>query len=278
MDVYRAGLRGRPQVRPVAGDGGRPRQRKAHPRRPARRVSGYSLRGRGGDRGRRRAVRARRRVPAHRSARRHQEFVNRAADFTVNIALVRDGVPEIGVVFAPARGQMYSGLARPCRGDRGRRGVRDRKPPARCMCAPASRRSPSSPAARTGRHETDLYIRDFEAAEIVSVGSSLKFCMIASGEADLYPRFGRTMEWDTAAGDAVLRAAGGMTTTLDGSRSTYGKRGQRDDCRLRQPVLRREGHGSRQRRCRLIAAYIRRADYSRRELRDCADEAADRRR
>ena len=109
------------------------------------------------------------------------------------------------------------------------------------MCAPASRRSPSSPAARTGRHETDLYIRNFEAAEIVSVGSSLKFCMIASGEADLYPRFGTTMEWDTAAGDAILRAAGGMTTTLDGAPLTYGKRGQRRAAGFRQSVLRGEG-------------------------------------
>jgi 3'(2'), 5'-bisphosphate nucleotidase len=82
-------------------------------------------------------------------------------------------------------------------------------------------------ASRSHRtHDTDLYIRNFEAAEIVSVGSSLKFCMIASGEADLYPRFGIPMEWDTAAGDAVLRAAGGMTTTLDGRPLTYGKRGR----------------------------------------------------
>jgi 3'(2'), 5'-bisphosphate nucleotidase len=81
-------------------------------------------------------------------------------------------------------------------------------------------------ASRSHRDdETNLYIRNFAAAEIVSVGSSLKFCMIASGHADLYPRFGRTMEWDTAAGDAVLRAAGGLTTTLDGEPLTYGKRG-----------------------------------------------------
>jgi 3'(2'), 5'-bisphosphate nucleotidase len=61
------------------------------------------------------------------------------------------------------------------------------------------------------------------------VGSSLKFCLLASGEADLYPRFGRTMEWDTAAGDAVLRTAGGRTTLIDGRLLRYGKRGQRDE-------------------------------------------------
>ncbi|RVD51953.1 3'(2'),5'-bisphosphate nucleotidase CysQ, partial [Mesorhizobium sp. M8A.F.Ca.ET.023.02.2.1] len=72
-------------------------------------------------------------------------------------------------------------------------------------------------------------IRDLGAAEIVSVGSSLKFCLLANGEADVYPRFGRTMEWDTAAGDAVLRAAGGTTRTLDGKPLAYGKRNQADD-------------------------------------------------
>ncbi len=91
--------------------------------------------------------------------------------------------------------------------------------------------------------ETDSFIRKIEAAEIVSVGSSLKFCLLAGGEADLYPRFGRTMEWDTAAGDAVLRAAGGMTTTLDGKPLAYGKRNQAGRRRLRQPVLHREGQG-----------------------------------
>ena len=86
----------------------------------------------------------------------------------------------------------------------------------------------ASRSHRTRRRPT-LYIRDLEAAELVSVGSSLKFCLIASGEADLYPRFGRTMEWDTAAGDAVLRAAGGMTRRSTASRSTYGKRSRADD-------------------------------------------------
>lgn len=83
--------------------------------------------------------------------------------------------------------------------------------------------------------ETDAYIRQVEAAEIVSVGSSLKFCLIAAGEADVYPRFGRTMEWDTAAGDAVLRAAGGITTTADGKPLIYGKRNQVNDADFANP-------------------------------------------
>src|SRR5690606_41922421 len=72
--------------------------------------------------------------------------------------------------------------------------------------------------------ETDRYVAALQQAEIVSVGSSLKFCMLGAGEADLYPRFSKTMQWDTAAGDAVLRAAGGMTATLDGQPLTYGPR------------------------------------------------------
>ncbi|MEO5757061.1 MAG: 3'(2'),5'-bisphosphate nucleotidase CysQ [Mesorhizobium sp.] len=157
-----------------------------------------------------------------------KEFVNRRTDFTVNIALVRNGVPEVGVVFAPCSGRFFSG--RPGRAES--LGISDdyeivsRRPiSARVGIAPlavVASRSHNTP-------QTEAYIRDLGAAEIVSVGSSLKFCLIASAEADVYPRFGRTMEWDTAAGDAVLRAAGGMTRTLDGNPLVYGKRNQADD-------------------------------------------------
>jgi 3'(2'), 5'-bisphosphate nucleotidase len=157
-----------------------------------------------------------------------KEFVNRRTDFTVNIALVRDGVPEVGVVFAPCTGRFFSGL--PGRAESleidgdyqitGRRPISVRT--AMAPLAVVASRSHNTP-------ETEAYIRDLGAAEIVSVGSSLKFCLVASAEADVYPRFGRTMEWDTAAGDAVLRAAGGMTRTLDGQPLVYGKRRQSDD-------------------------------------------------
>lgn len=163
-----------------------------------------------------------------------KEFVNRRTDFTVNIALVRHGVPEIGVVFAPCTGRFFSG--RPGRAEaidiNGDYQIIGRRPiSARTGVAPltvVASRSHNTP-------ETEAYIRTVGAAEIVSVGSSLKFCLVASAEADVYPRFGRTMEWDTAAGDAVLRAAGGMTRSLDGQPLAYGKRNQSDDVDFANP-------------------------------------------
>lgn len=163
-----------------------------------------------------------------------REFVDRNGDFTVNIALVLGKDPAIGVVYAPFSRRLFSG--RPGRAEAvlvgdgqdvtGRRPIRVRKGSGPLVIvASRSHRTP----------ETDRFISRFPAAEIVSVGSSLKFCLIAGGEADLYPRFGRTMEWDTAAGDAVLRAAGGATTTLDGRPLVYGKRNRRDEADFANP-------------------------------------------
>lgn len=163
-----------------------------------------------------------------------KEFVKRSGDFTVNIALVRDGVPEIGVVYAPHSRRFFSGrpgLAEIIELD-SQDAITSRRPA-------AVRRTSAMPtivASRSHRTpETDDFIRRFEGAEIVAVGSSLKFCLVASGEADIYPRFGRTMEWDTAAGDAVLRAAGGTTETLDGQPLAYGKRNQPHDADFANP-------------------------------------------
>lgn len=163
-----------------------------------------------------------------------KEFVNRRTDFTVNIALIRKGSPEIGVVFAPCSRRFFSGM--PGRAEAmeitddyeivGRRSVAARVGTA--PLAVVASRSHNTP-------ETETYVRSLGVAEIVSVGSSLKFCLLASGEADVYPRFGRTMEWDTAAGDAVLRAAGGMTRTLDGKPLAYGKRNQPHDADFANP-------------------------------------------
>ena len=89
--------------------------------------------------------------------------------------------------------------------------------------------------------ETEDFIMRFESADRVSVGSSLKFCLLASGEADLYPRFGRTMQWDTAAGDAILRAAGGITRTLDGGPLRYGSHTVLDDEAFANPHFIAEG-------------------------------------
>jgi len=165
-----------------------------------------------------------------------REFVNRHHDFTVNIALVRDGVPEVGVVYAPASGRLFRGLpgsadaaevlADHTVAERRQITVRRATEPY-TIVASRSHRTP----------ETDAYILKFGVAEIVSVGSSLKFCLIAAGEADLYPRFGPTMEWDTAAGDAVLRAAGGMTETVDGKPLSYGKKGRLDQADFANPAF-----------------------------------------
>ncbi|NGO55906.1 3'(2'),5'-bisphosphate nucleotidase CysQ [Allomesorhizobium camelthorni] len=163
-----------------------------------------------------------------------REFINRQKDFTVNIALVRNGSPEMGVVYAPARSVLYSGRS----GEATEVSIsRDFLPAARRKISVRSAAKPLTiVASRSHRTpETDEFIARFEGAEIVSVGSSLKFCLLASGAADLYPRFGRTMEWDTAAGDAILRAAGGMTRTTDGRPLRYGKRGQRDEADFANP-------------------------------------------
>ncbi|TPJ30623.1 3'(2'),5'-bisphosphate nucleotidase CysQ [Mesorhizobium sp. B2-8-3] len=163
-----------------------------------------------------------------------KEFVNRRTDFTVNIALVRHGVPEVGVVFAPCTGRFFSG--RP-----GKAEALEVDPDYRVAGRrPITVRAGGSPLAVVASRshntpETDAFIRNLGAAEIVSVGSSLKFCLLAAAEADVYPRFGRTMEWDTAAGDAVLRAAGGMTRTLDGEPLVYGKRNQASDSDFANP-------------------------------------------
>ncbi len=157
-----------------------------------------------------------------------REFVKRGGDFTVNIALVENGAPVAGVVYAPAKGRLFqtldAGGATEERGPfgaapEGRRPIRVRRPDnaALAVVASASHRDAA----------TDDWIARYDVAEFRPAGSSLKFCLLAAGEADLYPRLGRTMEWDTAAGDAVLRAAGGLTVRAD-DRATplrYGKKG-----------------------------------------------------
>lgn len=162
-----------------------------------------------------------------------KEFIKRRTDFTVNIALIRNGVPEVGVVYAPCTGRFFSG--RPGRAEAFE--VIDGKAKGRHQIHVREGRQPLTIVASRSHltPETEDFIKKVSAAEIVSVGSSLKFCLLAAGEADIYPRFGRTMEWDTAAGDAVLRAAGGTTHTLDGMALTYGKRNQANDADFANP-------------------------------------------
>lgn len=149
-----------------------------------------------------------------------REFVSRNTDFTVNIALVVAGVPVVGVVYAPGRHQLYCG--RPDHAEAMATDQQHRALPARRIAVRAAHTPPVVVASRSHcTPETEAYIAGLGPIECVFVGSSLKFCLIATGEADHYPRLGPTMQWDTAAGDAVLRAAGGRTETLDGRPLTY---------------------------------------------------------
>lgn len=154
-----------------------------------------------------------------------KEFINRSEDFTVNIALISEGRPVLGLVYAPAKGTLYRG------GPEGAEKLligRDGEIMSRH--AITTRRCGEKPVAVASRShnspETVAFLQKEGVENFRSVGSSLKFCLVAEGEADLYPRFGRTMEWDTAAGDAVLRAAGGSTVDPTGKPMTYGKRNQ----------------------------------------------------
>lgn len=159
-----------------------------------------------------------------------KEFISRNGEFTVNIALIENGAPVLGVVQAPALGRLWIGAAGlgawEIGADGARRALNTRPAPA-ALTAIGSR---SHGGAESARWLERLNVENFVAA-----GSSLKFCLIAAGEADVYPRHGRTMEWDTAAGDAVLRAAGGIVTRFDGTALDYGKRDQSDDSDFANP-------------------------------------------
>jgi len=151
-----------------------------------------------------------------------REFLSRNGEFTVNIAVIEDERPTLGLVHAPALGETYGGLAGDGawrrRGDRSSEAIRARACPAEGAVVVASR-AHGDPA------KIEAFLTDRRVAGRKTIGSSLKFCLLAAGEADLYPRFGRTMEWDTAAGHAVLAAAGGRVETVDGAPLTYGKPG-----------------------------------------------------
>jgi 3'(2'), 5'-bisphosphate nucleotidase len=155
-----------------------------------------------------------------------KEFLSRNGEFTVNIALVEKGRPVAGVVHAPALAMTWVGVSGSGGGaravfsntDQPAMDIRVREIPAEGAVVVASRRHGSG-------EELERFLADYKVKEMVSAGSSLKFCLVATGRADLYPRFGRTMEWDTAAGHAVLLAAGGQVFTADGDKLAYGKRG-----------------------------------------------------
>lgn len=164
-----------------------------------------------------------------------KEFLNRNGDFTVNIALIENGAPVLGVVHTPAYGEVFAGaIGQGARKATLRDGVLGPWTPIAVRPVPDAGLDVVASRSHLS-DETRDYIARFKVADMVSAGSSLKFCRLAAGEADLYPRLGRTMEWDTAAGDAVLRAAGGAVRTLDGADLCYGKRDQAEDCDFANP-------------------------------------------
>ncbi len=157
-----------------------------------------------------------------------KEFIKRRGDFTVNIALVEDGVPVRGVVYAPAKERLFytdaEGQAVEEEGPFSTTEAGETRP---MKVKAADNNALIVVASKSHRDAaTDAYISKYSVASSTSAGSSLKFCLVAAGEADLYPRLGRTMEWDTAAGDAVLRGAGGAVVRFeDHTPLTYGKEG-----------------------------------------------------
>ena len=157
-----------------------------------------------------------------------KEFVHRRGDFTVNIAYVVDGTPVRGVVYAPAKGRMFYTRADGV-------SVEEQGPFDKAAVGAVAPIKVSTPdngalmvvASKSHRDQaTDDYIGKYAVRDMTSAGSSLKFCLVATGEADLYPRLGRTMEWDTAAGHAVLAGAGGRVVRFDDHTPLrYGKPG-----------------------------------------------------
>ncbi|HRO37064.1 3'(2'),5'-bisphosphate nucleotidase CysQ [Thauera sp.] len=150
-----------------------------------------------------------------------KEFIGRNGEFTVNIALVEDGEPVLGTVFAPAIERLFlgaSGVGAFVEQDGHRRPIRCRAVAPAGLTVVASRSHGDAAAL-------DAFLGGRRVAALTNAGSSLKLCLVAAGEADLYPRLGRTMEWDIAAGHAVLAAAGGRVLTLAGEPLRYGKPG-----------------------------------------------------
>lgn len=149
-----------------------------------------------------------------------KEFISRNGDFTVNIGLIENGTPILGAVYAPAHDTTYIGGAPGAFMDVNGEGYQ----PIACRVFPES--GLTALVSRSHRSpETDSYLERFTVTDDISAGSSLKFCRLAEGVADLYPRLGRTMEWDTAAAHGVLKYAGGHVETLNGTDLTYGKSG-----------------------------------------------------
>ena len=149
-----------------------------------------------------------------------KEFVNRNGEFTVNIALIEAGKPVFGVVHVPVQGKTYVG----CEGH-GAELRTGEQPAQKIRVADASASPVRVVGSRSHRGASlDAFIRNLGDCDLVPMGSSLKFCVVAEGGADVYPRLGPTSEWDTAAAHAVVEQAGGAVVTLDGKPMMYNQK------------------------------------------------------
>lgn len=170
-----------------------------------------------------------------------REFVEGRPDFTVNIALIAGGKPVLGIVYAPGKGMIYWGSPEGAYRGFVAKGVSGEADMITDVAPIATRPCPSRAVVVSSRShasdQTQRFIDSLGDVDLVSVGSSQKFCTVAAGEADIYPRFGRTMEWDIAAGHAILAAAGGQVVSLDGEPMLYGKRDQADDSDFANPFF-----------------------------------------
>lgn len=151
-----------------------------------------------------------------------REFIKKNGEFTVNLGLIRDGVPQLGIVFAPALERLFAGWV-----DAGARQAfeeRDgQRRPIACRARPADGVTVACSRSHGSDYDLDRFLTPYRVSDKLRMGSSIKFGLVACGQADLYPRLSPTMEWDTAAGHAVLRAAGGSITDLAGAELRYGK-------------------------------------------------------
>lgn len=153
-----------------------------------------------------------------------KEFINKRGAFTVNIGLIVNGTPCFGLVYAPARDELFRGVIWPATGERAafveRGGIKEilsvRPVPAQGVTVVGS-------YSHQVKEPMDNFLSGHTVEDMIAIGSSLKFCLVAEGKADLYPRFGPTCEWDIAAGHAVLSAAGGSVKSFDGADMVYKK-------------------------------------------------------
>jgi 3'(2'), 5'-bisphosphate nucleotidase len=155
-----------------------------------------------------------------------KEFVARNGEFAVLIALIEDGIPVLGVIHGPALGLTYAGCGP---GTATRQRNCERIEPIRARIVPSDGLVVIHSRSHENSRRLAEYLQNYPVRERKKCGSALKFGVIASGDADFYPRFGTTMEWDTAAGQAILEAAGGRVETISGTPLRYGKPGLKND-------------------------------------------------